>query len=278
MNIEFVLIQPGEFMMGTPESEPGRSDDEILHKVKLTVPFYMQTTPVTVGQWRTFIEETGFNTDAETGDGTYVCTSAGDKSSDKKTQDFSPTASAWIKDKRFYWENPGFSQTEDHPVTCISWNDAQAFITWLNSKEGKIYRFPTEAEWEYACRAGSDTAYCFGNDAERLGEYAWFEENSGDMAHPVGVLKPNAWGLYDMHGGVWECCQDRCDFDSEKRLVVTDTYRDHVVDPENRTGPLRTFRGGGWYGIAQNCRAGYRYRGSPDRSATALGFRVVKCP
>jgi formylglycine-generating enzyme len=283
---QFVFIPPGEFMMGSPEDEPGRSDDEILHNVTLTKGFYMQTTLVTKGQWRVFVEETGFKTDAETGDGAYYYTGSGDKSSDKKTRNFVYTDTGWKKDKRFYWENPGFPQTDDHPAICISWNDAQAFIKWLNTGaevrgEGcevrGQFRLPTEAEWEYACRAGTQTAYSFGNDAEQLKEYGWFAENSEDHTHPVRQLKPNLYGLYDMHGNVWECCEDRCDDDPEKRILITDTYRDKAVDPVCRNGLLRIFRGGGWYAAGYACRSAYRYRGKPATTSTALGFRLVKC-
>ena len=298
---QFVFIPPGEFMMGSPEDEPGRSEDEILHKVTLTKGFYMQTTPVTKGQWRVFVKETGFKTDAETGDGAYHYTGSEDKSSDKKSSNFSLTTSGWKKDKGFYWENPGFPQTDEHPITCISWNDAKAFIGWLNDglevrgqgsevrgeypektsdlspRTPNLIRLPTEAEWEYACRAGTQTAYFFGNNAEQLKEYGWFAENSEDHTHPVGQFKPNLYGLYDMHGHVAECCEDRCDENPEKRIVITDTYRDKAVDPVCRNGLLRITRGGGWCAAGYACRAAYRYRGKPATTSAALGFRLVKC-
>lgn len=291
---QFVFIPAGEFMMGRPEDEPARSDDETLHKVILTKGFYIQTTPVTKGQWRVFVKETGFKTDAETGDGAYYYTGAGDKSSDKKTRNFVYTDSGWRKDKHIYWENPGFPQTDDHPVTCISWNDAQAFIGWLNAglevrgqgsgetsdlsplTPNPIFRLPTEAEWEYACRAGTQTAYFYGNNTEQLREYAWFTENSENLTHPVKQLKPNSWGLYDMHGHVWEICEDQCDDDPENRILITDTYRDKAVDPVCRKGLLRIYRGGGWYAAEYACRSAYRYRGRPGTTSSALSFRLVK--
>jgi formylglycine-generating enzyme required for sulfatase activity len=268
MNINYKLIPAGEFLMGTPESQPEYCADEYLHEVKLTSPFYIQTTPVTVSQWRKFIEETNYKTDAEDY-GAYHYIGAGSLSDNLKTQGFSRAETGWQIDKKINWKNPGFSQTDDHPVTCISYNDTQSFISWLNSKENAVHRLPTEAEWEYACRSGSMSAYYFGNSAEQLSKYAWFVNNSEKKNHPVKSLSPNAWGLYDMHGNVWEICQDKCIFDSEKQVVITNTYRDNISDPLCQVGELRVLRGGG-------CRSGYRYRGSPKRTSTALGFRLVK--
>ena len=138
INYKMVYIPPGEFMMGSPEDEEGRYSDEKLHRVRITRGFYMGVTEVTVGQWKRFVEETGYRTQAEREGGAWIWTGK------------------WEKKKGYYWDNPGFSQTDDHPVTCISWYDVQKFIEWLNKKAGKqIYRLPTEAEWEYACRAGT---------------------------------------------------------------------------------------------------------------------------
>lgn len=199
LGMKFVYIRPGTLMMGSPRDEPERSDDEILHKVTLTKGFYMQTTQVTVGHWRIFVRSAGFKTEAETGDGAYGW-----------------TGSEWKKDKRYYWDNPGFPQTDEHPVTCVSWNDAQAFIMWLNQKEGKIYRLPTEAEWEYSCRAGTAIPFFFGkclstDVANYDGNYPLKGCPKGkyrEKTVPVGSFAPNAWGLYDMHGNVCEWCQD----------------------------------------------------------------------
>ena len=116
----------------------------------------------------------------------------------------------------------GFEQTDEHPVVNVSWNDALAFCRWLSKKEGKICRLPTEAEWEYACRAGSTTRYCFGDDASDLGEYAWYGANSDRKTHPVGTKKPNAWGLYDMHGNAWEWCADGYDAEYYEKSPTDD--------------------------------------------------------
>src|SRR5207237_1435675 len=99
------------------------------------------------------------------------------------------------------WQNPGWEQTDDHPVVTVTWNNAVDFCNWLSKQEGKQYRLPTEAEWEYSCRAGkAGTRYCYGDQDWDLVRYAWHGANSGRKTHPVGKLEPNAWGLYDMHG------------------------------------------------------------------------------
>ena len=147
INYKMVYISPGTFMMGSPLGEPKRESDERQHKVTLTKAFYVGVTEATVGQWRSFTQDTGYRTEAETGGGAYIY-----------------TGKKWEKKKGYYWDNPGFSQTEKHPVTCVSWNDAQKFIKFLNQQEGgNKYRLPTEAEWEYACRAGTTTPFSTGS-------------------------------------------------------------------------------------------------------------------
>jgi len=224
--MKFVYIQPGTFMMGSPPNEPGRSDNETLHKVTITKGFSMQTTQVTQRQWHVIMGN-----------------------------------------------NPSSfgSCGEDCPVENVSWNDVQQFIKKLNETRGtNKYRLPTEAEWEYACRAGSDTAYCFGNDESRLKDYAWYDGNSGGKTHPVGLLKPNAWGLYDMHGNVWEWCQD---------WYAENYPSGSVTDPiGSSSGSFRVIRGGSWHVIAQSCRSAYRGRSTPDNRNHDLGFRLCFSP
>jgi len=165
--------------------------------------------------------------------------------------------------------NPSYFKDcgDDCPIENVSWNDAQEFIKKLNKREGvNKYCLPTEAEWEYAARAGSDTAYCFGDDEAMLYEYAWYDKNSGGRIHPVASKKPNFWGLYDMHGNVWEWCED--------------WYRDYpsgsVIDPKGPgIGDIRVRRGGGWYDVARLCRSGVRHSRTPDPRYVNLGFRLV---
>jgi formylglycine-generating enzyme required for sulfatase activity len=164
--------------------------------------------------------------------------------------------------------NPSrFTGDPNRPVERVSWEDAQAFIGHLNTREGHTrYRLPTEAEWEYAACAGSTTLYYFGDDSSRLGEYAWYGENAGGQTHPVGTLQPNAWGLYDMHGNVWEWVQD-----------WYSTYTtEAVTDPQGpASGSSRVLRGGSWSDGAWHCRSAYRDC-APGYRSDNLGFRLLR--
>lgn len=168
--------------------------------------------------------------------------------------------------------NPSDFKGNDLPVETVSWNDTQEFIRQLNAKEGGgKYRLPTEAEWEYAARAGTTTAYSFGDDASELGEYAWYDRNSGGKTHPVRGRKANGWGLYDMHGNVWEWVQD---WYGEYTGSTADAP---AVDP---TGPVsgaaRVIRGGGWGNSARDCRSSHRVSVGPGLRAPGVGFRVLR--
>jgi formylglycine-generating enzyme required for sulfatase activity len=263
LGMRLVFIPPGPFMMGSPPDESGRKDDETWHGVTLTRGFYLQTTTVTVGQWRMFVQETGFKTRAEITGGAFV-----------------RTHGSWVRKKGCYWDNPGFEQSDVHPVTCISWEDAQAFVEWLDRMESRPYRLPTEAEWEHASRAGSEKSFCFGDDEKLLGDYAWVWENSEGSTHPVAQKKPNSWGLYDMHGNVWEMCEDQCGFKREngKALLLTNTYRDAIVNPLCWEGPYRISRGGDWQCPPRSCRSAKRLICSPKSATNVRGFRVARNP
>ena len=168
--------------------------------------------------------------------------------------------------------NPSRCKGPQNPVERVNWDDAVEFCRKLSAlpaekKAGYVYRLPTEAEWEYACRAGTTTEYSFGDSESELGDYAWYKENSGDTTHPVGGKKPNAWGLYDMHGNIYEWCQDR--------------YGDHpsgsVTDPTGAaSGSSRVLRGGSWFLISDFCRSAARFRRSPVIRSFVLGFRVLR--
>ena len=160
---------------------------------------------------------------------------------------------------------------DDYPATYVSWNDAVEFCRKLSEKEGLEYRLPTEAEWEYACRAGTTTAYSFGDDASELGEYAWYRENAWDAgqkyAHTVGQKKPNPWGLYDMHGNVFEWCQD----------WYGDYPSGSVTDPTGpASGDSRVLRGGSFSHHSSGVRSANHFDLRPDYRSTNLGFRPAR--
>jgi formylglycine-generating enzyme required for sulfatase activity len=157
----------------------------------------------------------------------------------------------------------------DCPVENVSWDDAQSFIQKLNEMEKENYDLPTEAQWEYACRAGSTTRYCYGDQESLLDNYAWYRKNSQESTHPVAQLKPNDWGLYDMDGNVWEWCRDlKGDYPN---LSVIDP-----VGPDN--GTIRVLRGGSWYNDADYCRSANSNRRNPVNRNRYYGFRLVRLP
>jgi formylglycine-generating enzyme required for sulfatase activity len=210
IGMKLVLIPHGTFVMGSPKTEEGRNYDEDQHEVTITRPFYMGVCEVTRGQFRRFVKATGYQTEAEHGFG--------------GGHGYNPKANSFGFGPGFSWRETGFEQTDDHPVVNVSWNDAVAFCDWLSKKEGKLYRLPTEAEWEYACRAGTTTSRCNGDSQEGLVAVAnvgdetvkkqfpsWQTVKGNDgylFTAPVGHFKPNAFGLYDMHGNALEWCAD----------------------------------------------------------------------
>ena len=166
--------------------------------------------------------------------------------------------------------DPSNFKGDDRPVEEVSWDDVQVFIRILNEKEGtNKYRLPSEAEWEYAERAGTTTWYSFGNDSSKLGEYAWYSGNSGSKTHPVGQKKPNPWGLYDMHGNVWEWTQDWFHIDYDGAPTDGSAW-------ERGGGSYRIGRGGAWLYSAEGCRSASRYAGAPNYSDSVLGFRLLR--
>jgi formylglycine-generating enzyme required for sulfatase activity/tRNA A-37 threonylcarbamoyl transferase component Bud32 len=219
------LIPAGDFLMGSPTTEPGRSYDEFQHRVTLTKPFYMGETEVTQAEYQQVM-------------GT----------------------------------NPSSFKGPQNPVERVSWDDAMEFCRKLSGlpaekAAGYEYRLPTEAEWEYACRAGTTTSYSCGDSASQLSEYGWFGGISSSFTHPVGEKKPNAWGLYDMHGNVWEWCQDR--YGAYPSGSAT--------DPTGASSSsYRVGRGGSWFNDAGDCRSAIRSRHTPELRYDNLGFRVLR--
>jgi len=276
-----VPIPAGEFYMGSRLSAAELAkrfeapvenfeDEHPRHRVTLTKPFYLGTTEVTIGQFRQFVLAESYRTEAET-DG-------------KGGIGFKTATGKIEQNPKYSWKNSGFAQTDDHPVVNVSWNDAQAFCKWLSAKEGVTYRLPTEAEWEYACRAGSTTMYQTGDDPEglvsvgnvldasakaKLTEYPDLPDlrvNDGyAFTAPVGGFRANPWGVHDMHGNVFEWCQD---------WYGSYTSGDTADPAGPDSGSNRVLRGGSWYFNARNCRSAYRYRPAPSYRSNHLGFRV----
>jgi formylglycine-generating enzyme required for sulfatase activity len=172
---------------------------------------------------------------------------------------------------------------DGRPVEMVSWNDV---ADWLAALPHDL-TLPTEAEWEYCCRAGTQTRFCFGDDAAELGDYAWYEANSGNQTHPVGEKKPNAFGLYDAHGNVWEWTCDIYQDNYAKYLIEAaeqmkeareewpiNVKKDRLAKPPSNAS-LRVYRGGGWFGSAEVCRSAFRDRFVPAYRSAILGFRAV---
>jgi formylglycine-generating enzyme required for sulfatase activity len=269
LGMRFVYINPGSFLMGSSKKDPARLSDENEHRVTLTEPFFMQSTEVTVGQFSQFVKATGYRTESETGGGCWI----------------SARGAGWKKRRGSSWRKPGYEEIDESlndrlPVTCVTWNDAQAFVQWISRKEGKIYRLPTEAQWEYAGRAGTHTPFSYGNclstDQANYGELGWYFPACKAVFRinrqkpiTVGSLIPNPWKLFNMHGNVSEWCQDW--YGSYPGKSVT--------NPQGpSSGKERVMRGGHWRADAQECRSAKRWRFPPNIASDAVGFRLVMNP
>ena len=174
-----------------------------------------------------------------------------------------------------------FTKGADNPVNKVSWLEVVTFCRKLSElpaekAAGNVYRLPTEAEWAYACRAGTTTKFSFGDDDSELGDYAWYRENSDNKTHPVGSKQPNAWGLYDMHGNVWEWCQDW--YGDYPGGAVTDPSGPASRSLNHRGKFTRVFRGGSWRHDAKLCRSAYRSGFEPSQRYFNVGFRVCLSP
>ena len=256
LGMPFVWVPPGEFMMGSPAAEERRNGDEGQRAVKLSRGFFLAAHPVTRGQFAAFVRAAKYVTEAESKGGAHRGPSG-----------------EWRLDPWCNWKHPDFPQDDDHPVVCVSWNDARAFCAWLAGREKQregMYRLPTEAEWEYACRAGTTTAFWPGDalttdranyDGKAGGGAGLFREGTT----PVWVFPPNAWGLYDVHGNVWEWCAD--------------WYGPYpaggAVDPQGpSSGRQRALRGGSWRNQARFLRSAARNQMPPSGRDRDGGFRV----
>lgn len=234
----FVEIKKGTFEMGSADSSEYYTDDEILHTVTISKDFEMQITAVTQAQYFWLMNKNPakfiLNTD---------CTAD-------------------------YIEAYGTTLCVNHPIESLSWDDANEYIKTLNATDAEyLYRLPTEAEWEYAARAGSTTKFTFGDDESELSKYAWFYDNSDRSTHEVGLLQANAWGLFDVHGNVMQ--------------MVSDFYGDYETQPQTDpqgalAGTEHVVRGGGWSSDGSCLRSAYRRSVDPTSFDDNYGFRLVR--
>ncbi len=200
--LDMLPVKGGKFVMGSPETEAGRRDDEgPMHEVELS-PFWMSKYEITWNQYEVWSDRVDSLRRAAYG----KPTTPRDKLADSITRPTPP-----------YTDMSFGMGRENNPAICMTQHSARMFCTWLSAKTGRYYRLPTEAEWEYVCRAATTTMYSFGDDAAQLGEYAWYTDNSEGIYHPVGKKKPNPWGLHDMHGNVIEWTLDQYDADWYKK-------------------------------------------------------------
>ena len=264
---EMVYLPSGTFKMGDLQGK-GLEHERPVHEVTLDA-FAIGRYPVTVAEFRKFVDATGYKTEAEQQGGAFV-----------------DDGKEWGQKADANWRHPYFSQGDDQPVVCISWNDAVEYCKWLSEQTGERYSLPTEAEWEYACRASSETEYCFGNDEQRLGDYAWYSKNSENKTHPVGQKRANAWGLHDLHGNVWEWVRDWYGAYSEgsrggawngvRKLFGASSKQPQRNPSGPEAGSDRVVRGGSWDSDAEFCRSAYRSRHDPGFRGRYLGFRLAR--
>ncbi|MDM0073634.1 formylglycine-generating enzyme family protein [Variovorax sp. J2P1-59] len=295
--MKFVRVPAGQFMMGSDESPESLArsfpayaladlqvlgDEGPRHAVRITRPFYLGQHEVTVNQFRLFIERSGYVPESiADGTGGYGYNPSYDPARSARGDAFEG------RDPRYSWGNPGFPQAGDHPVVNVTWNDAMAMARWLSETEGVTYRLPSEAEWEYACRAGSSTRYNTGDEpASLLGSAALLDLDTaqrwprrlpyalpGHDGHvftaPVGSFAPNAFGLFDMHGNVWEWVAD---WYGENYYVASP--RDDPRGPGS--GTLHVRRGGSWASSALYLRSSYRNWNTAETRYTLVGMRLLR--
>jgi len=256
--LKLVLIPAGCFMMGSPETEKGREEDELLHEVTLTKPYWIGKYETQVSEFRRFVEATGFEATSEI----------------KKSEGREAT-----------WKEPRHEKGENYPVVEVTWEDAQAFCKWASGQTGRNVRLPTEAEWEYAARAGTQTAYIWGdnpddgkgwgnaNDLEVKDKYPDEETFNWRDGYPnpapVGQFRPNRFGLYDMFGNAAELCEDA--FDDYPRGAV----KDPKGTADRLKGSYRATRGGSCYGFPEGGRSASRHKDFIVHWFTGMTFRVV---
>ncbi|MDF1858871.1 MAG: SUMF1/EgtB/PvdO family nonheme iron enzyme [Verrucomicrobiales bacterium] len=317
LGIELQLLEGGRFARGTDGGERALEQAFPLsvnaqffgnpeapkHLTWITKPFWIAKTEVTVGQWKAFVEATGYATTAEeSGRGIVGWSPTPEDAPLYQSHDFE-------RKPEFTWRTPGFPQEDSHPVVGVSWSDTQAFLKWLSEKEGVRYRLPTEAEWEFACRAGTESWFYFGDQprgvvhrhanlanveleefrphsTERQWLLDWEREpaDGNVFTAPVGSYEANPFGLHDLHGNVWEWCQDlwldtfykRYDWPkrNDPRITAVDPVNDS--EPQTEANRFRSIRGGSWYNGPVICRSANRVGWDEPDGAAYIGFRVVR--
>jgi formylglycine-generating enzyme len=315
LGMKFVRVPAGEYQRGFETSDRREhrfhiahqySNRQIFryetpaHRVAITKPFDIGVTEVTVGQFGEFVDATNYKTDAERNGGALGC-----------FPDEKDYVDRFHKSADITWKSPGFEQSEAHPVVAVSWNDAQSFCEWLSKKEDARYRLPGEAEWEYACRANQKSWYSWGEDPNSAYTHANVADGALEAAQPdttrfqravrlradegdsavftatAASYKPNPWGLHDMHGNVWEWCQDRWSADLYKQYFDGVPRKDwpkvFVRDPlflektdQHEYGDWRTIRGGAWTCAPAAVRCSIRTFAEATDATVYTGFRVVR--
>ena len=295
--LRFQRVPAGEFLMGSAESpqalarafphaDPRRlkelSDEAPVHRVRISRDFLLGTYEVTVGEFRRFLQASGYVPESvRDGSGAYGFNPNYDPARSERGDLFEG------RNPRYSWQNTGFAQTERDPVVNVTWNDAMAMAKWLSQREGATYRLPTEAEWEYAARAGTRTRYPGGDSPEVLLKSAntfdretaqrWprWRDQAGEgsdgypFTAPVGSFAPNAFGLYDMIGNAWEWCAD----------WYGENYYAHApaADPKGpASGNARVRRGGSWHTWPLYARVAFRNWNTPETRYVLLGFRLLR--
>ncbi len=248
---EMVFVQGGSFKMGSNEYD----NEKPPHTVSLK-NFSIGKYEITVAQFATFVKESAYITTAET-EGSSFCYIDG----------------SWQSKGGVFWKCDVYgdrrTQSEyNHPVIHVSWNDAVAYCEWLSGKTRKSYRLPTEAEWEYAARGGNKNSKYTFSGSNTIDDVAWYDSNSSNETHSVGIKQANELGIYDMSGNVWEWCSDWYG-----KTYYSDSPANNPTGPSN--GSSRVLRGGSWNYFAQNCRVANRYSCTPTISYHFIGFRVI---
>ncbi len=270
IGMRLLLVPPGEFLMGSSREEADRQLARMKEKrisswypdspaseapprrTRITRAFYLAAHETTLGQFRDFVEATGHRTEAER-DG---------KGADGKAD------GRWATRPEYNWRDMGYARADEVPVVNVTWDDAAAFCAWLSRKEGRRYRLPTEAEWEYACRAGTSSRYPWGDDESLRDEHAWTGANSGGGPRPVGTRNANAWGFHDMLGNVYEYCSD---FFEARPYDPAD-----AIDPKGPpAGTRRVLRSASWGTDPMHVRPAFRGGAGPGHRNRRDGFRVA---